>query len=36
MLTVVVVVPTISMTSTWKYEKYMYLKGDVDEIDELP
>jgi hypothetical protein len=36
MLIVVVVVPTTSTTFTWKYEKYTYLKGDVDEIDELP
>jgi hypothetical protein len=36
LLTVIVVVPIISMTSTWKYEITTNLEGDVDEIDELP
>ncbi len=35
-LIVVVVVPTILVTFAWRYEKATNLKGDVDEIDELP
>jgi hypothetical protein len=36
MLMVIMVVPTISMTYAWEYEKATNLEGDVDEIDELP
>jgi len=36
MLRVIVVVPIVSMTFAWRYEKTTDLKGDVDEIDKLP
>jgi hypothetical protein len=36
MLTMIMVVPIISMTSAWRYEKATNLEGDVDEIYELP
>ncbi len=36
MLTMIVVVPIESMTFAWWYEKVTDLKGDVDEINELP
>jgi hypothetical protein len=36
MLMVIVMIPIVLMTSTWRYEKAIDLKGDVDEIDELP
>jgi hypothetical protein len=36
MMTVIMVVPMVSMTFAWRYEKATYLKRDVDEIDELP
>jgi hypothetical protein len=32
----IVVVPIVSMTFARRYEKTTYLKGDVDEMDELP
>jgi hypothetical protein len=32
---VIMVVPMVSMTFAWRYEKTAYLKGDVYEIDEL-
>ncbi len=35
-LTVIVVIPTISMTSARTYEKATNLEGDVDEINKLP
>jgi len=36
MFMVIVVVPIVSMTFAWRYEKAIDLEGDVDEIDELP
>ncbi len=35
MLMVIVMVPTVSMTFAWRYEKAIDLKGDVHEIDKL-
>ncbi len=36
MLMMIMVVPIVSITTTWRYEKTTNLERDVDEINELP